>query len=63
MNQDYSFYETQILPLSRQLYEHMIRREWEEAEKYADQLSDCVFEMKRICIKNQVCSGEGWKHV
>lgn len=60
MTHDYSYYETLINPLSRKLYEEMIRREWQDADRTAAQLLDVVFEIRRIAISNQVRSGQGY---
>lgn len=49
-----------IRPLARKLEEHLNRREYQDAEEAADQLSEITFELKRMCIANQVKSGIGY---
>lgn len=49
-----------IRPLARKLEEHLNRHEYRDAEEAADQLSEITFELKRMCINNQVKSGIGY---
>jgi hypothetical protein len=61
MNTDWSEGTVQIQPLARKLEEHLNRREYQDAEDTADKLADLVFNLKRLCIKHQVWSGEGFR--
>jgi hypothetical protein len=49
-----------IQPLARKLGEHLNRHEYLEAERTSDELSELLFDIKRMCIHRQVISGAGW---
>jgi hypothetical protein len=42
-----------IYPLARKLYEEMVRREWNDAFETSTQLSDVVYEIRRIALANK----------
>ena len=50
-----------IQPLARKLEEHLNRHEYLEAEQTSDELSELMFDIKRMCIQRQVVSGLGWR--
>jgi len=50
---DYAHWETMIYPLARKLYEEMVRREWNDAFETSTQLSDVVYEIRRIALANK----------
>lgn len=56
---DWSAPLVELEPTSRRLYEALNRKEWEAAEKAAEELHDIVGELMRLCIYNRVVSGTG----
>jgi hypothetical protein len=53
---------TVLIPsLARKLEGHLTKREHSDAEAAADELVEVAFEIKRLCIREQVLSGQGWK--
>jgi hypothetical protein len=58
---DWSENTVLLQPLARKLVEHLNRREYKDAELVADELSELMFDLKRLCIREQVLSGQGWK--